>query len=134
MNHQANRCLLSAGVVLNGHAVDSIRFTHQTRLTERPLRSGSAIVIRQDELFSSLRQRCRDLGVVVHEETRATSPIIERGFLRGAACDESGCEAPPGHWDDSPCVQDTVGVGLQNFSGHRRKVSRIGRARVAQRF
>ena len=76
-------------MVLNGHAVDSIRFTHQTRLTERPLRSGSAIVIRQDELFSSLRQRCRELGVVVHEETRATSPIIERGFLRGAACDDA---------------------------------------------
>ena len=76
-------------MVLKGHAVDSIRFTHQTRLTERPLRSGSAIVIRQDELFSSLRQRCRELGVVVHEETRATSPIIERGFLRGAACDDA---------------------------------------------
>ena len=87
MNHQANRDLLSAGVAIDGHAVDSVRFTHRTRLTERPLRSGSAIVIRQDELFSSLRQRCRELGVVVHEETRATSPIIERGFLRGTACD-----------------------------------------------
>ena len=56
---QANRCLLKRWWVLKGHAVDSIRFTYQTRLTERPLRSGSAIVIRQDELFSSLRQRCR---------------------------------------------------------------------------
>ena len=73
---------------IDGHAVDSVRFTHRTRLTERHLRSGSAIVIRQDELFSSLRQRCRELGVVVHEETRATSPIIERGFLRGTACDD----------------------------------------------
>ena len=76
-------------MVIDGHAVDSVRFTHRTRLAEPHLRSGSAIVIRQDELFSSLRQRCRDLGVVVHEETRATSPIIERGFLRGAACDDA---------------------------------------------
>ncbi len=76
-------------MALDGHVVNSVRFTHRARLIERPLRSGSAIVVRQDELFSSLRQRCRELGVVVHEETRTTSPIIDRGFLRGAACDDA---------------------------------------------
>lgn len=76
-------------MAFEGHTVDSVRFTHRTSLTERRFRSGSAIVVRQDELFSSLRQRCRELGVILHEETRATSPIIERGFLRGSVCDDT---------------------------------------------
>lgn len=68
-----------------------MQFSHHQDGVERPLRAGVAYSVHQDHLFAALRQRSRDVGVEVIENTRASAPIIERGFLRGAHC-EGGLE------------------------------------------
>jgi len=64
-----------------------VRFSHHRDGIERTLRAGVAYSVRQDDLFAVLRERSRELGVEVLEDTRASTPIIERGFLRGAISD-----------------------------------------------
>ena len=86
IDHGSFRDLQQLEVDVHGHEITSVRFSHHQNGIERPLRDGAAFVITQDALFTALRQRCRDVGVSVHEDTQATTPIIERGFLRGALC------------------------------------------------
>ena len=86
IDHGSYRDLQQLEVNVHGHEITSVRFSHHQDGIERPLRGGAALVVQQDALFKALRQRCRDVGVCVLENTRATTPIIERGFLRGALC------------------------------------------------
>lgn len=91
LNHEAFRDLHLLGVDLEGHEITEVRFSHHHNGIERPLRAGAAYSVSQDHLFAALRQRSRDVGVEVLEETRASTPIIDRGLLRGTICD-SGLE------------------------------------------
>lgn len=87
LNYEAFNDLQILEVKLRSHEIANVRFSHHHAGIERPLRAGSAYAISQDNLFAALRQRSRDVGVEVLEDTRATAPIIDRGFLRGALVD-----------------------------------------------
>ena len=72
-----------------GHPIQGVRmiFGRQSADAPWPERHGMphhAVVIRRDELDEQLRRRARNAGATVLMGHEATTPISERGFVRGA--------------------------------------------------
>lgn len=74
-----------------GHTVLGTRMWHGSRSvpirwprTERPTPGA---VVERDRLDDALRERARGCGVNIQMGARATSPLVDRGFVRGATAE-----------------------------------------------
>ncbi len=79
------------GVSLDGfHRVDYVRLTEDdrsvsTRWPNHPDFGDHAVVAPRPQFDERLRRRAADAGATVLSRHAATAPIVERGFVRGAA-------------------------------------------------
>lgn len=77
-------------LALGGHRIVGVRLVHGRRQVVAPwpeLASvpDQAVVLRRDVLDAHLRARAADAGATVLMGHEATTPIVERGFVRGAS-------------------------------------------------
>ena len=85
-----------AGVLDHGHRVDSVRLTGPSGSAEvgwpdHPRFPSYAVVARRDRLDDLLAEHVRAHGARLLEGTEALTPVVERGFVRGAVvADASG--------------------------------------------
>jgi flavin-dependent dehydrogenase len=75
---------------LGGHRLSGVRLVHGDRETTAPWPRHTdlpdhAIALRRDVLDAHLRERAADAGAIVLMGHRAAAPIVDRGFVRGAA-------------------------------------------------
>jgi geranylgeranyl reductase family protein len=75
---------------IGAHRITGSRLTHDGRTASvrwphTPSGTEHGAVVRRSTLNAALRARADDLGAEVRLGTLATSPIVERGFVRGAS-------------------------------------------------
>ena len=77
-------------IALGGHRLEGVRMVHGDHAVtvpwpEHPELPTHAVALRRDLLDTELRRRTADAGARVLMGHQATAPIVERGFVRGAA-------------------------------------------------
>lgn len=99
-----------------GHPVSGTRIWHRGRSVPVRWPESSAgtngAVVDRDTLDAALRERAVAAGVDLRIGASATSPLVERGFVRGASF-----EAPDGTTDDIACRFLLVADGANSRFG-----------------